>query len=34
MDIKYQLTKLRDKDWLPNILVDFIDWIRYWNIFL
>jgi len=29
MNIKYQLTKLRDKDWLPNILVDLIDWLRY-----
>jgi len=29
MDIKWQLTKLRDKDYMPNFLVVFIDWIRY-----
>lgn len=31
--IHWELTKLRDKDYMPEIIVIFIDWIRYWNIF-
>ena len=27
--IRWQLTLLRDKSWLPMFLVDFIDWLRY-----
>jgi len=27
--IRWQLTLLRDKSWLPDFLVDFIDWLRY-----
>ncbi len=25
----WKLTHLRDKNWMPSIIVKFIDWIRY-----
>ena len=28
-EIYYWLTKLRDKDCIPQIIIDFIDWLRY-----
>jgi len=27
--INWQLTLLRDKDWMPTFLVNIIDWMRY-----
>lgn len=27
--VRWKLTLLRDKDWIPEILVKFIDWLRY-----
>ena len=29
MNTFYWLARLRDYDWMPKLLVDFIDWFRY-----